>query len=65
MCDQRMLPPLTDTHPDLANESAWEIYLRFLAYRLNDGKTVTSWFSKGVPTAPVIGRLMFPAPVGP
>ena len=65
MCDRRMLPRLTDTHPDLAIESACEISLRFLANRLNAGETVTSWFSKGVPTAPVIGGLMFPAPVGP
>ena len=65
MRDRSMLPPLADTHLDLTIENAWEISLRFLANRLNIGETVTSWFSKGVPTAPVIGRLMFPAPVGP
>ena len=65
MCDRRLLPPLNDTHPALKIESAHEISLRLLASRLTAGETLASRFSNGVPTAPVIGRLMFPAPVGP
>ena len=65
MCDRRMLPPLTDTHFALKIESANEISLRLLANCLTAGETLASRFSNGVPTAPVIGRLMFPAPVGP
>lgn len=65
MCDRRMLPPLTDTHSALKIESAHEISLRLLASRLTAGETLASRFSNGVPTAPVIGRFMFPAPVGP
>ena len=40
MCERRMLPPLTETHPDLTIENAYEISLRFLANRLNAGETV-------------------------
>ena len=65
ICDRRMLPPLTDTRPALKIESVHEVSLRLLANRLTAGETLASRFSNGVPTTPVIGRLMFPAPVGP
>ena len=42
MCDRRMVAPLTDSHPNLTIEQAYEISLRFLANRLNAGeKTIT------------------------
>lgn len=40
MCDRRMLAPLTDTHPNLTIEEAYEISLRFLANRLNAGEKI-------------------------
>ena len=40
MCERRVLPPLTETHPDLTIENAYEISLRFLANRLNAGETM-------------------------
>ena len=33
MCDRRMLAPLTDSHPNLTIEQAYEISLCFLANR--------------------------------
>lgn len=38
MCDRRVLAPLTDSHPNLTIEQAYEISLRFLANRLNAGE---------------------------
>ena len=35
MCDRSVLAPLTDSHPNLTIEQAYEISLRFLANRLN------------------------------
>lgn len=40
MCDRRMLAPLTDTHPNLTIEEAYEISFRFLANRLNAGEKI-------------------------
>ena len=40
MCDRRMLAPLTDSHPNLTIEQAYEISLRFLANRLNAGEKI-------------------------
>ena len=65
MCDRRTLPLLTDTRPALKIESVHEVSRRLLANRLTAGETLASRFSNGVPPTPVIGRLMFPAPVGP
>lgn len=40
MCDRRMVAPLTDSHPNLTIEQAYEISLRFLANRLNAGEKI-------------------------
>ena len=40
MCDRRMVAPLTDSHPNLTIEQAYEISLRFLANRLNAGERI-------------------------
>ena len=38
MCGRSVLAPLTDSHPNLTIEQAYEISLRFLANRLNAGE---------------------------
>ena len=40
MCERRMVAPLTEAHPDLSIEDAYQISLQFLANRVNAGETV-------------------------
>ena len=56
MCDRSVLAPLTDSHPNLTIEQAYEISLRFLANRLNAGeKTIGKKI--GVTSAAVMDML--------
>ena len=56
MCDRRMLAPLTDTHPNLTIEEAYEISFRFLANRLNAGEKIVGK-KIGVTSAAVMDML--------
>lgn len=56
MCDRSVLAPLTDSHPNLTIEQAYEISLRFLANRLNAGEKIVGK-KIGVTSAAVMDML--------